>query len=143
MFHPKRALSVSLLSSLPFARLGSHSCLIHSSPPSTGPHLSIPLPPILFSCSSLSSPIFSWTSLLPCPSSQSSSLFTFHFISSSRDPQGGCAEQATSDSCDALLGGHWQSWLFFSLLTSVFYFFSPLHIVCLMCSDVQHFLKMD
>lgn len=129
MLHPQRALSLSLLSSLPFAPLGSHSCLIQSSPPSTEPHLTIPPPPILSSCSSLSSPIFSWTSLLHCPSSHSSSLFAFRFISSSWDSRGGCAEQATSDSCDALLGGHWQSWLFFSPLPQCFFlfFYSPAH----------------
>lgn len=115
--------------------IGSRSCLVRLSPPSAGPLLSIPF-----------SSIVSWTSLLHCPSSHSSSLPSSSFISSSRDVQrgvGGCAEQAISDSCDALLGGHWQSWLVSPPFLPQCCFSFPLHIVCLMCSHVQHFLKMD
>ncbi len=69
-------------------------------------------------------------------------LYPSCFKSRRGDPQGGCAEPAILVSCDALPGGHWQSWLLF-LLTSVFCFSFPCHTACLMCSDVQHFLKMD
>lgn len=140
--------SSRLLSALTFAPLGTDSCLIHRHPPSTGPHLSAPPPPPTPSSSSLSSPILSWTSLLPCcPSSLPTSLSSPRFTSSSQDPRGvGCAELATSDSCDAPLGGHWQSRLVFSPpLAQCFVFSFPLHIVRLMCSDVRRFFlrKMD
>lgn len=123
--------SSRLLSALTFAPLGTDSCLIHRHPPSTGPHLSAPPPPPTPSSSSLSSPILSWTSLLPCcPSSLPTSLSSPRFTSSSQDPRGvGCAELATSDSCDAPLGGHRQSRLVFSPpVSSVFcLFISPAH----------------
>lgn len=123
--------SSRLLSALTFAPLGTDSCLIHRHPPSTGPHLSAPPPPPTPSSPSLYSPILSWTSLLPrCPSSLPTSLSSPRFTSSSQDPRGvGCAELATSDSCDAPLGGHRQSRLVFSPpVSSVFcLFISPAH----------------
>lgn len=128
--------SSRLLSALTFAPLGTDSCLIHRHPPSTGPHLSAPPPPPTPSSSSLSSPILSWTSLLPpalLHSPHRSPLLVSH--PAVRTLGGwvwrgvGCAELATSDSCDAPLGGHRQSRLVFSPpVSSVFcLFISPAH----------------
>lgn len=46
---------------------------------------------------------------------------------------GVCAEQASSDSCDALLGGHWQCCP--PALNSLLVFSFPLHNVCLIFED--------
>lgn len=128
------------------------SCLLlsaptHSSPPCTRVHLSIlppnhllsPLSPPPSSAGPLSSSALRYTHLPSMPFSSYPVIVTLW--------GGGGGVSTTGYVLNKLLRIHamhcWESAPFF-FLTSVFCFvFIALHIVCFMCSDVQHFLKMD
>lgn len=134
VLRPLSAPSLSVLSSplCPHIRSFRHRLMPHSSPSSlhwtTSLRAATSSHPILF-LSVLPHPQLDFTPP-PCPSSLPTSLSSPRFTSSSQDPRGvGCAELATSDSCDAPLGGHRQSRLVFSPpVSSVFcLFISPAH----------------
>ena len=155
MLHPVRAAALSILSSplCPDIRPSRHQLMPHSLPSSlhwttslhTTTTTSHPLPALpLCPPPSSAGPHSS-----PASSSRSPSLSSPCLTSSSQDPRGG------------LVGGGglcWTSYFRFTRCTAgrslaelarflshplaqCFVFSFPLHIVCLMCSDVQLFLR--